>query len=95
MVSAICPNCGITLIEANDASDNLFTAVKEATTLGAKFVSLSWGGPEFSSETSYDSTYFQPTGVVYSLSTGDERVLRPVAITRRRPRASWASAARR
>src|SRR6201999_2460811 len=36
MVSAICPNCSITLIEANDASDNLFTAVKEATTLGAK-----------------------------------------------------------
>ena len=27
-------------------SDNLFTAVKEAATLGAKFVSMSWGGPE-------------------------------------------------
>ncbi len=71
MVSAVCPNCGITLIEANDASDNLFIAVKEATTLGAKYVSLSWGGPESGSESSYDSTYFKPTGVVYTASTGD------------------------
>jgi subtilase family serine protease len=71
MVSATCPNCGITLIEANDASDNLFTAVKEAVTLGAKFVSMSWGGPESGSEPSYDSTYFQSSGVVYTASTGD------------------------
>ena len=72
MVSAVCPNCGITLIEANDASDNLFTAVKEATTLGAKFVSLSWGGPESGSEATYDSTYFKSSGVVYTASTGDD-----------------------
>jgi hypothetical protein len=72
MVSAVCPNCAITLIEANDASDNLFTAVKEATTLGAKFVSLSWGGPESGSEASYDSTYFKSSGVVYTASTGDD-----------------------
>lgn len=71
MVSAICPNCGITLVEANDASDNLFAAVKEATTLGAKFVSMSWGGPEGGTEASYDSTYFKSTGVVYTASTGD------------------------
>jgi hypothetical protein len=71
MASAICPNCGITLIEANDASNNLFTAVKEATTLGAKYVSLSWGGPEDGSEASYDSTYFKSTGVVFTASTGD------------------------
>lgn len=72
MVSAICPNCGITLIEANDASDNLFSAVKEATTLGAKFVSMSWGGPESGSESSYDSSYFKSSGVVYTASTGDD-----------------------
>ena len=71
MVSAACPNCGITLIEATDASDNLFTAVKTATNLGAKFVSMSWGGPESGSEASYDSTYFKPSGVVYTASTGD------------------------
>jgi subtilase family serine protease len=71
MVSAICPDCGITLIEANDASDNLFLAVKEAATLGAKFVSMSWGGGESGSEASYDSQYFQSSGVVYTASTGD------------------------
>jgi subtilase family serine protease len=71
MASAICPNCGITLIEANDASNNLFTAVKEATTLGAKFVSMSWGGPEDGSEASLDASFFKPSGVVYTASTGD------------------------
>jgi putative Ig domain-containing protein len=71
MVSAACPNCAITLIEANDASDNLFAAVKKATDLGAKFVSMSWGGPEGGTEPSYDSTYFKSSGVVYTASTGD------------------------
>ncbi|MGN6606927.1 MAG: putative Ig domain-containing protein [Jatrophihabitans sp.] len=72
MVSAICPNCGITLVEANSASDaDLFQAIKEANTLGAKFVSLSWGGSEFSGETTYDNTYFNATGTVYTVSTGD------------------------
>jgi subtilase family serine protease len=72
MVSAVCPKCSITLIEANDASDNLFVAVKEATTLGAKFVSMSWGGGEGGTEASYDSTYFKSSGVVYTASTGDD-----------------------
>jgi subtilase family serine protease len=72
MVSAACPNCGITLIEANDPSDNLFAAVKKATDLGAKFVSMSWGGPESGSESTYDSTYFKSSGVVYTASTGDD-----------------------
>ena len=71
MVSAACPNCAITLIEANDASDNLFTAVKEAATLGAKFVSMSWGGPETGTESTYDADYFKSSGVVYTASTGD------------------------
>jgi hypothetical protein len=72
MVSAICPKCGITLIEANSASDaNLFTAVREATTLGGKFVSMSWGGDEVSSQTTYDG-YMASSGVVYTASTGDD-----------------------
>ena len=71
MVSAICPNCAITLIEATDASNNLFTAVKEAATLGAKYVSMSWGGSEGGAESTYDSTYFKSSGVVYTASTGD------------------------
>jgi hypothetical protein len=72
MVSAVCPKCSITLVEATDASNNLFTAVKEAATLGAKFVSMSWGGPEDGTESSLDSTYFKASGVVYTASTGDD-----------------------
>ena len=72
MVSAVCPNCHILLVEA---SNNFFTslgaAVNEAVKLGAKEVSNSYGGGEFSSETSYDSTYFQHTGVVITASSGD------------------------
>ncbi len=71
MASAVCPNCGITLVEANDPSNNLFIAVKEATNLGAKFVSMSWGGPESGTEASSDNAYFQSTGVVYTAATGD------------------------
>jgi subtilase family serine protease len=42
MVSAICPNCHILLVEATSASlANLGTAVNEAVTLGAKYVSNS------------------------------------------------------
>jgi hypothetical protein len=73
MVSAICPNCAITLIEANNNNYNsLFPAVKKAADLGGKFVSLSWGGPENGSEPSYDAAYFRSSGVVYTASTGDD-----------------------
>lgn len=71
MVSAICPNCSITLIEATDNSNNLFTAVDRANRLGAKFVSMSWGGPETGQEGRFDSSYFGRTGVVYAASSGD------------------------
>jgi hypothetical protein len=71
MVSAVCPNCNITLIEANDASGNMMTAVGQANTLGAKFVSMSWGGVESKSAAAYDAAYFKPSGVVYTASSGD------------------------
>jgi subtilase family serine protease len=70
-VSAACPNCHILLVEANDPSDNLFTAVDTARTLGAKFISMSWGGSETGTENSYDSQYFNHTGIVYTASSGD------------------------
>jgi hypothetical protein len=70
-VSAACPNCHILLVEANDPSDNLFTAVDTARTMGAKFISMSWGGSEAGTENSYDSQYFNHTGIVYTASSGD------------------------
>ncbi|MFD3583475.1 putative Ig domain-containing protein [Streptomyces sp. NPDC058683] len=73
MVSAVCPNCNIILVEANSATDSdLGTAENEAVALGAKFVSNSWGGSESSSQTSEDTSYFKHPGVAITVSAGDE-----------------------
>jgi hypothetical protein len=71
MVSAVCPSCHILLVESDDAEmDNLGTAVDEAVTLGAKYVSNSWAGSESSDEQSYDH-YFDHPGVAITAATGD------------------------
>ncbi|WP_028809462.1 putative Ig domain-containing protein [Streptomyces sp. 351MFTsu5.1] len=72
MVSAVCPNCNITLVEANSANDtDLGIAENEAVSLGAKVVSNSWGGDEASSQTSEDTSYFKHPGVAITVSAGD------------------------
>jgi subtilase family serine protease len=72
MVSAICPNCHILLVEASSASmAALGTSVNTAVSLGAKYVSNSYGGGEDGSEPSYDSSYFHHPGVAITASTGD------------------------
>jgi subtilase family serine protease len=71
MVSAVCPNCHILLVEAASASYNdLGTAVNEAYSLGANAISNSYGGPEFSGEGTYDVDYNHP-GVAVTVSSGD------------------------
>ncbi|WP_443060803.1 putative Ig domain-containing protein [Streptomyces sp. NBC_00448] len=73
MVSAVCPQCHILLVEATSASmSDLGTSVNEAVTLGAKYVSNSYGGGESSSDSSYDSSYFNHPGVAITVSAGDE-----------------------
>ena len=72
MVSATCPNCKILLVEATSASmDDLGTAVNTAVSMGADFVSNSYGGSESSTDTSYDSEYFNHPGVAITASAGD------------------------
>jgi subtilase family serine protease len=72
MVSAACPNCKILLVEAASATmANLGTAVNTAVSLGAKYVSNSYGGGESSSDATYDSTYFNHPGVAITVSSGD------------------------
>lgn len=72
MVSAICPNCHILLLEANRPTVNsLGTAVNTAVSMGAKFVSNSYGGPEDGTENSYDTAYYRHPGVVITASSGD------------------------
>ena len=72
MVSAICPNCKILLVEANSATiADLGASVNEAVKLGATVVSNSYGGSEYSSETSSDTSYFYHPGVVITAAAGD------------------------
>jgi subtilase family serine protease len=73
MVSAICPNCHILLVEASTASTaNLGTGVNEAVKLGATEVSNSYGGSESRSDTSYDTEYYNHPGVAITASSGDD-----------------------
>ncbi len=71
-VSAACPNCNILLVQGDDNSlDNLGIAVDTAVSLGAKFVSNSYGVPgEDPGETDFDHYYDHP-GVAVTASTGD------------------------
>ncbi|MCL2551464.1 MAG: putative Ig domain-containing protein [Actinomycetia bacterium] len=72
MVSAVCPSCHILLVEATSASmSDLGISVNRAVTMGAKYVSNSYGGSESSSDTSYDSSYFNHPGVAITVSSGD------------------------
>ena len=82
---AMAPNATIYLVEANsNYFSDLLASVQIASNLiqcgrtttcptgstGKGEVSMSWGGGEFSSETSYDS-YFTTPGVVYFAAAGD------------------------
>ncbi|MFJ9841572.1 putative Ig domain-containing protein [Kitasatospora sp. NPDC101155] len=72
MVSAVCPNCHILLVESDDASmQNLGAAVNTAVSMGAKYVSNSYGGAEDSTDPSSDASYFNHPGVAITVSSGD------------------------
>jgi subtilase family serine protease len=72
MVSAICPNCKILLVEANSASlTDLGASVNTAVKLGANVVSNSYGGSESASEVTSEQTYYQHPGVAITVSSGD------------------------
>ncbi|MEU6890559.1 putative Ig domain-containing protein [Streptomyces sp. NPDC046557] len=72
MVSAVCPSCHILLVEANQPSMvDLGAAVNRAVTMGAKYVSNSYGGGEDSTDPTSDSSYFNHPGVAITVSSGD------------------------
>jgi hypothetical protein len=71
MVSAICPNCHILVVEARTAQfTNLGAAVDTAVALGADVVSNSYGAEEFAGETGFNDAYDHP-GVAIVASSGD------------------------
>ncbi|HAM01569.1 MAG TPA: hypothetical protein DCQ30_04990 [Acidimicrobiaceae bacterium] len=72
MVSAICPNCHILLVEARSANfSDLGTAVNEAVSLGANAVSNSYGGSEYPTEVSDSTSYYDHPGVAVVAASGD------------------------
>ena len=73
MVSAICPNCNILLVEATSATDaNLDQAEDTAFSLGAKAISNSYGGSETSSDPSECLNHYNHPGIAITASSGDE-----------------------
>jgi hypothetical protein len=72
---AMAPGANILLVEANSASDDLYTAVDYARNApGVSAISMSWGLNEFSGENSYDSHFTTPSGhngVTFLAATGD------------------------
>ena len=70
---SLAPNAKIVLIETKSNSYvDLLAGVDKALTIpGVKQVSMSWGGGEFSGETSLDYHFPQNAGVMFMASSGD------------------------
>jgi subtilase family serine protease len=67
---AIAPGAKILLVEATSNSFTNLLAAEDYASAHASYVSNSWGGSEFSGETSYDS-HFTRSGVSFFVSAGD------------------------
>ncbi len=71
MASAACPTCAIVYVGANSASfADLSAAVKTAAAKGAKVISNSYGGSEYSTEVTAQAAYNQPN-IAVTVSSGD------------------------
>jgi hypothetical protein len=76
MAHAVCPNCRVLLVEADNSSfANLGASVNAAVNAGATEISNSYAGPEvteFASEfTEYNTLYYDHPGLVVTASSGD------------------------
>src|SRR5581483_11406949 len=71
MYSAICPNCKIVLIEANNGDNSdLSKAEDTAATLGT-VISNSWGESDSSTNEQQMDAHFHHPGVAITVSSGD------------------------
>jgi hypothetical protein len=72
MVSAICPQCHILLVEADSDDDaDMAAAEDRAASLGATSISNSYGDDESSAQLALDSHYNHP-GIAVTASSGDD-----------------------
>lgn len=72
MVSAICPNCRVLLVETTTTKlTDLGTGVNTAARLGADAISNSYGAFETKDDPGYDALYYQHPGIAVTVASGD------------------------
>ncbi len=84
MVTAVCPQCRILLVESDDSDSvvdafghshytapNMEAAVKTSVALGAQYVSMSWGQSEYRGETADEKNVYNNPSVMYVAAAGD------------------------
>jgi hypothetical protein len=71
MVSAMCPNCKILLVEATSNSFSNLGAAENYAAAHAQAVSNSYGGSDSSSSPSYEQSWYNHPGVAITVSSGD------------------------
>ena len=72
MVSAVCPNCHLVLVEGTTSSiADLGTAESTAAGLGANAISNSYGANENQKDPTYDAQYYDHPGISVVAATGD------------------------
>ena len=72
MVSSMCPNCKIILVEANSNSlPDLGLSEDRAVSKGVHVVSNSYGAPEAGSHPAHGERHFDHPGIAITASTGD------------------------
>ncbi len=71
---AVAPNAKILLVESGSATGkDLLAAVDYARSRSdVVAISMSWGGPEFKTETTLESHFISPYGAVFVASSGDD-----------------------
>ena len=72
MVSAICPKCHITLVEAQRQLHPVLGTAENTAARKARYVSNSWSGPEFIGEASFND-YFNHPGDAIVFASGRRR----------------------
>src|SRR4051794_403161 len=72
MASAICPKCNIVLVEASSSYlVDLGAAVNQAAIQGAKVISNSYGGSEYSGEAADETAFYDHPNIAETVSSGD------------------------
>jgi hypothetical protein len=71
-VAAICPNCRVVLVEANDDTITSLATADENAAGFANFIDNGWGAPEFFGENSDDAAFLNHPGKAMVFAAGND-----------------------